>query len=74
MAGGANVTVTIGAAFVGSFKSVLGEADRDLRNFGKRTAKSMRSSGLPRLNPGSASETGCTEIAGSASDTMQISA
>lgn len=32
---GGNVTVTIGAAFAGSFKSVLREADRELKNFGK---------------------------------------
>ncbi|MCJ2085045.1 hypothetical protein MKK88_03420 [Methylobacterium sp. E-005] len=43
MSRGANVTVTIGAAFAGSFKSVLREADRELKQFGKRASKSMRS-------------------------------
>ncbi len=40
--GSANVTVTIGAAFAGSFKSVFREADRELAQFGKRAAKSTR--------------------------------
>lgn len=39
---GANVTVTIGAAFAGSFKSVLREADRELRSFGKRGSRTMK--------------------------------
>lgn len=39
---GANVTVTIGAAFAGSFKSVLREADRELKNFGKRGSRTMK--------------------------------
>ncbi|AMB46899.1 hypothetical protein [Methylobacterium sp. AMS5] len=45
MSGGANVTVTIGAAFAGSFRSVLGAADRELKSFGRHATRSMKAFG-----------------------------